>query len=636
MLDVLNESLSHPQPMKLGAYRRVLVLAAHPDDEVYGCGGLIALARRHGADVHVHIVTHGASDAADVATIQQRREESLRAAPILGHTVTFGNEADRSLRLEPSAVGTLQRLFELQRPDLILVPALNDYHPDHQALALRAVQALAGLPEPPDLAFYETIGTVDHPSHILDISAVYDLKRQAMLVFASQEAQLAYAAAIEARDRFRAMPLAPKASHAEVYALASCRQRGWTSLLPLLQSLYRLQQQAAAHPDDVGLVSVLIRTIGDPHLSLSVASALAQTYRPLEIVLVLAHGRPLEGSQAALAHLPQVRVIMPRQPLGRAAAANEALRHARGRWLIFLDDDDTWLPQHLHGLVQALHSRPNVLAACSAVQVTGEAEQPLRVFPGDSLPERMLATNQLPIHSVLFHRELVETHGCRFDENLPVLEDWDFWLQVQQYTHIARVPAITAIYRWRDRSGLFDRTINLSELRAKVHAKWHDRLGWGPYRSSLQWHAEALDRLEQQIQWMMHQLAEIGEEGGSSTLLQAKELEVHDDNSAFAGLVQRLCAQWRARRDQWQRLQEANTHLTEQYDRLLAVHAALEEQRVQLQEMLTALDRDLDHQRSQLHAILTSRSWRWTAPLRLVRAWIGRRLHTASNEGVGS
>ena len=59
---------------------RLLVLAPHPDDEVIGCGGLVALHLRDGRKVHVVVATDGAQ-AGDAA---QRESESRTALASLG------------------------------------------------------------------------------------------------------------------------------------------------------------------------------------------------------------------------------------------------------------------------------------------------------------------------------------------------------------------------------------------------------------------------------------------------------------------------------------------------------------------------------------------------------------------------
>src|SRR5881275_2502629 len=73
---------------------RLLVLAPHPDDEVIGCGGLVALHLREGRKVRVVVVTDG-GQAGDPAA---RQGESRAALASLGDAeVQFLNFPDRQL-----------------------------------------------------------------------------------------------------------------------------------------------------------------------------------------------------------------------------------------------------------------------------------------------------------------------------------------------------------------------------------------------------------------------------------------------------------------------------------------------------------------------------------------------------------
>lgn len=65
---------------------KVLVLAAHPDDEVLGMGATIALHTSRGDDVRVVVVTDGSSTQypGDAATRARKEQEALRAAAELG------------------------------------------------------------------------------------------------------------------------------------------------------------------------------------------------------------------------------------------------------------------------------------------------------------------------------------------------------------------------------------------------------------------------------------------------------------------------------------------------------------------------------------------------------------------------
>src|SRR5450830_2122469 len=80
--------------------KRVLVLAPHPDDEVFGCGGALADLLERGARVDVVLVTDGAAGARNeeergrIASV--RREESRCALKALGGgTVHAGGLPDR-------------------------------------------------------------------------------------------------------------------------------------------------------------------------------------------------------------------------------------------------------------------------------------------------------------------------------------------------------------------------------------------------------------------------------------------------------------------------------------------------------------------------------------------------------------
>ena len=61
---------------------RVLVISPHPDDEIFGCGGALALYRKQGAQIHVHVLTDGAgyATASERAAIYDLRQAETQAA----------------------------------------------------------------------------------------------------------------------------------------------------------------------------------------------------------------------------------------------------------------------------------------------------------------------------------------------------------------------------------------------------------------------------------------------------------------------------------------------------------------------------------------------------------------------------
>lgn len=90
---------------------RVLVVAAHPDDEVYGMGGTIAKLSSQGHEVHVLIVTDGCTaqyagrpDLPEI--IPKKQAEAREANRLLGVRQThFGTFPDMRLDTVPHKVG---------------------------------------------------------------------------------------------------------------------------------------------------------------------------------------------------------------------------------------------------------------------------------------------------------------------------------------------------------------------------------------------------------------------------------------------------------------------------------------------------------------------------------------------------
>ncbi|QGU33475.1 glycosyltransferase [Thermochromatium tepidum] len=212
--------------------------------------------------------------------------------------------------------------------------------------------------------------------------------------------------------------------------------------------------QEPFNPPPRPLVSILIRTLGRATLAETLDSVAAQTYPRIEVVLIDVRGRRELDPPPCAGHL--VRLVSSGRRLGRGAAANLGLDSAQGDFLLFLDDDDWLLPEHVAGLVEAIESRTDARAAYAGIecrrQTAGGEWEVVHVFNQPYDPLRLLFENYLPIHAVLFARSLVGDM-LRFDESLEVYEDWDFWLQLSALTPLIHVDRVTGVYRIQGASG---------------------------------------------------------------------------------------------------------------------------------------------------------------------------------------
>lgn len=138
--------------LRLDGITRMLVVAAHPDDESFGAGGLIAMAAARGLQVRVVVATDGELSHPRSRThpperlAARRRGEAREAARVLGvhGSPRLLGLPDGELEAHESIlVASLSRLLAELGPEglLVVAPWRGDGHPDHEAAGRAAVAA---------------------------------------------------------------------------------------------------------------------------------------------------------------------------------------------------------------------------------------------------------------------------------------------------------------------------------------------------------------------------------------------------------------------------------------------------------------------------------------------------------------
>ena len=119
---------------------KILVIAAHPDDEVLGMGGTIAKLTKAGNEVNVLIVTDGSSsqyrDSIDLQKIiGDKKKETLACARKLGvKNVYYGMLPDMKLDCTPhiNINRVIEELIDRLEPDTVYTHFWGDVNMDHQ------------------------------------------------------------------------------------------------------------------------------------------------------------------------------------------------------------------------------------------------------------------------------------------------------------------------------------------------------------------------------------------------------------------------------------------------------------------------------------------------------------------------
>lgn len=190
--------------MALADFRRVLVLAAHPDDEVIGCGGTIRRLADAGATITVAIATTGDTGRSeglrDLPQLSERRRtESTDSKALLGITeIVFLDHPTQGLMNDRATFQQYVALIRRTTPDLVLSHADHDKHRDHRSVSALAQEAVWKAWENvmPDLGarhrvrehwLYEVTDLFARPDAVVDVTATFETKLRALTEHRTQE-----------------------------------------------------------------------------------------------------------------------------------------------------------------------------------------------------------------------------------------------------------------------------------------------------------------------------------------------------------------------------------------------------------------------------------------------------------------
>lgn len=245
------EACPLPTVLYLPEHAKILMIAPHPDDEVLGCGGTLALLRQRGCDIKVVIVTDGGAGdplgySRDVR--HTRQQESIAAMRLMGiEDVVFLNAPDAAYQHTPKVAAQLQQVFSDFQADWILLPSVLDYHRDHVAISLSIVEMWQQLGCRERLLCYETWATVPATS-IVDISSVFDLKLQAIQCYELPLRYGDYLNACRGMATYRGLYFMDTQSKTLKYAEAflEITPHSWRATMQQLWGLRRYQEQRMA------------------------------------------------------------------------------------------------------------------------------------------------------------------------------------------------------------------------------------------------------------------------------------------------------------------------------------------------------------------------------------------------------
>ena len=191
----------------------VLVIAAHPDDEVLGCGGTIAKHVLKGDEVHLLFMSDGVASRkkSDIYANQRRTKGKLTALKILGvaseKSLNFPDNRMDSVALL-DVVQSIEPIIETLKPQIIYTHNQSDLNVDHQVTFSAVMTACRPLPGSSVLGVYgfEVISSTEwstgsvksfQPNLFIDITETMDTKLAALDAYSEEMREPPHSRSVE-------------------------------------------------------------------------------------------------------------------------------------------------------------------------------------------------------------------------------------------------------------------------------------------------------------------------------------------------------------------------------------------------------------------------------------------------------
>jgi LmbE family N-acetylglucosaminyl deacetylase len=203
-------------------HKKVLVIAAHPDDEVLGCGGTIACLGVNGVEVNIALLADGvgsreisAANPSVIDNMLKRRQSAHNSAKILGaRSVVFGDFPDN--RMDTVAlldiVRYVEQLIVRFQPDAVLTHHAGDLNVDHRLTNQAVLTACRPKPGSPvrTVLFFEVPSSTEwqapsskigfSPNFFFDTTAFISQRNRALEAYAEEMQPWPHSRSYEALD----------------------------------------------------------------------------------------------------------------------------------------------------------------------------------------------------------------------------------------------------------------------------------------------------------------------------------------------------------------------------------------------------------------------------------------------------
>lgn len=211
------------------------------------------------------------------------------------------------------------------------------------------------------------------------------------------------------------------------------------------------------------LISVVIPAYNSIYVRDAIVSVLNQTHQNLDVIVV-DDGSPGDAIRRICAEFSAVRYIR-QANAGPSAGRNRGIREAKGEWIAFLDDDDTWLPQKIEKqlCLIAAHAEQKRIGLVYTGQYLfqDETEFGSKVDEANGMiyPYLLFGNFIGSCSSVMIPKHVFDKVGV-YDEGLICSQDFELYLRIAREFEIYSILEPLIRYRTRPDQISKDPTLN--------------------------------------------------------------------------------------------------------------------------------------------------------------------------------
>ncbi|MDD5376750.1 MAG: glycosyltransferase [Candidatus Gracilibacteria bacterium] len=208
---------------------------------------------------------------------------------------------------------------------------------------------------------------------------------------------------------------------------------------------------------DTPLISIILPTYnGSRYIGEAIDSVLAQDYENFELIIINDASTDKKVEEIILQYQQsdnRIIYIKNEVNLERSTSKNKGANQAKGDYIAFIDDDDTW------SNVRKLEKQIEVLTHFTQVGIVGTYATCIDenyVNIGNisthntdaDIRNNLLLTNQFIQSSILIRKDIFQKVGG-FNESMNLCEDYDLWLRVGKLTEMRNIDEYCTNYMIR-------------------------------------------------------------------------------------------------------------------------------------------------------------------------------------------